>query len=169
VDHTLSVLHRNSLQITLQVFTGLLRTSRGCLLSITQLDSTSKSHSDWPSVSQSVSLVVEPHLGLMTRYLFLLTVAVLFLWGVLSDERTGLSFVYASGPRLHSLSRVWVPWESRPYFTVSGRLLLFPGSRWRYSTPSPHGFRNCRSLPSYTRYNIFIKNLGSQDWRWKQY
>jgi hypothetical protein len=29
-----------------------------------------------------------------------LTVTVLFLWGAVSDERTGLSFVYAAGPRL---------------------------------------------------------------------
>jgi hypothetical protein len=30
----------------------------------------------------------------------------LFLWGALSDERTGLSFIYAAGPRHSSLSRV---------------------------------------------------------------
>jgi hypothetical protein len=47
-----------------------------------------------------------------------LTVAVLFLWGAHSDDRTGLSFVYAAGPRQRSLSRVRVPWISRPYFTV---------------------------------------------------
>jgi hypothetical protein len=33
--------------------------------------SKSKSHCDWRSVSQSASLGVEHHLGLMTRYLFL--------------------------------------------------------------------------------------------------
>jgi hypothetical protein len=49
------------------------------------------------TVSQSVSLGVEPHLGLMTRYLILFTVTVLFLWGALSDERTGLSFVHVTG------------------------------------------------------------------------
>jgi hypothetical protein len=32
-----------------------------------------------------------------------LTVTVLFLWGALSDERTGLSFVYAAGTRDHIL------------------------------------------------------------------
>jgi hypothetical protein len=32
------------------------------------------------------------------------------------DERMGVSFVYAVGPRQHSLSRV--PWDSQPYFTV---------------------------------------------------
>jgi hypothetical protein len=31
----------------------------------------------------------------------------------------GLSFVYAAGSSQHSLSRVRVPWYSRPYFTVS--------------------------------------------------
>jgi hypothetical protein len=53
------------------------------------------------------------------------TVTVLFLWGALSDERTGLSFVYAAGPRQRSLSRVRVPWNSRPYFTVSVLRLPF--------------------------------------------
>jgi hypothetical protein len=48
-----------------------------------------------------------------------LTVTVLFLWGALSDGRTGLCFVYAAGPRQRSLPRVRVPWISRPYFTAS--------------------------------------------------
>jgi hypothetical protein len=43
----------------------------------------------------------------------------LFSCGALSEERTGLSFVYTAGPRQRSLSRVRVPWISRPYFTVS--------------------------------------------------
>jgi hypothetical protein len=41
-------------------------------------DSKSKSHCDWWSVSQSVNLSVEPKLGLMTRYLLLFAVTVLF-------------------------------------------------------------------------------------------
>jgi hypothetical protein len=56
---------------------------------------------------------------------YCLTVAVLFLWGALSGERTGLSFVYANGPRQRILSRVRVPWISRPYFTVSDLRLPF--------------------------------------------
>jgi hypothetical protein len=51
------------------------------------------------TVSQSVTLGVEPHLGLMTRYLLLFDSYGLVLWGALSDERTGLSFMYAAGPR----------------------------------------------------------------------
>jgi hypothetical protein len=45
------------------------------------------------TVSQSVCLGVEPRLGLMTRYLFWLKIIVLSIWGSLSDERSGLSFV----------------------------------------------------------------------------
>jgi positive regulator of sigma E activity len=72
------------------------------------------------TVSQSVSLGIEPHLGLVTRYLFFfLQLRVCFLWGALSDERTGLSFVYAAGSCQRSLCRVRIPRYSRPYFTVS--------------------------------------------------
>jgi hypothetical protein len=77
------------------------------------------------TVSQSVSLGVEPHLGLMTRYLLVFNSYDLFFCCVLSDERTGLSFLYALGPRQHSLSRVRVPWASWPYFTVSDLRLPF--------------------------------------------
>jgi hypothetical protein len=77
------------------------------------------------TVRQSVSLGVEPHLGLMTRIYYCLTVTVfLFLWGA-SDERTGLSFVYASGSCQRSLSRIRVPLDSRPYFTISVLRLPF--------------------------------------------
>jgi hypothetical protein len=47
-----------------------------------------------------------------------LTVKVLFLWGALSDERTGLFFVYDSGPHQRSLSGVRVPW-TRDYILLS--------------------------------------------------
>jgi hypothetical protein len=77
------------------------------------------------TVSQSVSLGVEPHLGFMTRYLLLFDSYGLVLWGALSDERTGLSFVYVVGPRQRSRSRVRVPWYSWPYFTVSDLRLPF--------------------------------------------
>jgi hypothetical protein len=54
-----------------------------------------------------------------------LTVTVLFLWGAISDERMGLSFLYAAGPHQRSLPRVRFPWDSRPYFTLSDLRLLF--------------------------------------------
>jgi hypothetical protein len=47
------------------------------------------------------------------------------LCGAPSLMRTGLSFVYAAGPCQRSLSRVRVPWYSRPYFTVSDLRLPF--------------------------------------------
>jgi hypothetical protein len=46
-------------------------------------------------------------------------------WGALSDDRTGLSFVCGAGPCQRSLSRVLVPWDLRPYFTVSDLRLPF--------------------------------------------
>jgi hypothetical protein len=65
------------------------------------------------TVSQSVSLGVEPHLGLMTRYLLLFdSYGLVFVGGALSDERMGLFFVYAAGTFQHSHSRVRVPWDS---------------------------------------------------------
>jgi hypothetical protein len=36
-----------------------------------------------------------------------------------SNNRMGLSFTIAAGPRQHIHSPVQVPWESRQYFTVS--------------------------------------------------
>jgi hypothetical protein len=75
-------------------------------------------------VSQSVSLGVKPHLRLMTKYLLFFDCYGLVLWSTFSDERTGLSFVYAAVPLQTSLSRVRVLWDSRRYFTVSDLRLL---------------------------------------------
>ena len=52
---------------------------------------------------------------------------VLFLWGAFSDERTCLSFPYAADLCQRGLSQVWVPWDSRPYFTVSDLSLVEDG------------------------------------------
>jgi hypothetical protein len=54
------------------------------------------------------------------------------MWGALSDERTGLSFTIAAGPRQRSHFRIRVPWDSWPYFTVSD-------SRLPSSSPSKTG------------------------------
>jgi hypothetical protein len=56
---------------------------------------------------------------------YCLTVARLLIWGVLSDESTGLSFTIVAGPRQHSHSRVRVPLHSWSYFSVSTSLLPF--------------------------------------------
>jgi hypothetical protein len=60
-----------------------------------------RSGSYFTTDGQSVCLGVEPTLELVTRYYFLsegccLKVAVFFLWGALSDERTGLRFAVQS-------------------------------------------------------------------------
>jgi hypothetical protein len=66
--------------------------------------SKSKSYCDWRSVGQSVSKSwCRPDIY------YCLTVTVLFLWGALSDERTGLSFTIAAGSRQRSNFRVRVP------------------------------------------------------------
>jgi hypothetical protein len=73
---------------------------------------------------QSVSLGVKPHLGLMTRYLLLFDSYSLVFMGRLL-WRDDVSFIYAVGPCQRSLSRVRVPWDSRPYSAVSDLRLPF--------------------------------------------
>jgi hypothetical protein len=51
-------------------------------------------------VSRPDCVGVKPHLGPMSRFLLLSeSCGFLFMWGALSDERTGLPFTIASGPR----------------------------------------------------------------------
>jgi hypothetical protein len=91
------------------------------------IDSKWKSHCDWRSVSQSVSksFVSSPNWGSWPDIYYCLTVTVLFLWGALSDERAGLSFTIAADPHQRSHSRVRIPCDSRPRFTVSDSRLPF--------------------------------------------
>jgi hypothetical protein len=56
------------------------------------------------TVSQSVSLGVDPCLGLMTRCLLLFDSYGLIFVGALSNEWTGLAFLYAAGPCQQSFS-----------------------------------------------------------------
>jgi hypothetical protein len=86
-------------------------------------DSQSKSYCDWRSVSQSVSPVslgVEPHLGLMTRYLLLFDS-----YGLVFNEKTGLTLYML----LVLASAVFLGSESlgtrRPYLTVSNLTVPF--------------------------------------------
>jgi hypothetical protein len=97
-----------------------------------------------PTVSQPVCLGIKaPIWGLRPDLCYCQTVAGLFMWGALSDERTGLSFTIAAGPRQRShcesrgtrdrilLSQIWdFPFR---------RLLRLAGLRWWYSNPPPHG------------------------------
>jgi hypothetical protein len=77
------------------------------------------------TVSQSVSLDIEPHLGPMTRYLFLSDSYVLVSVGHPLWREDGSVFSCAAGSCQRSLSRVLVPWDLRPYFAVSELRLPF--------------------------------------------
>jgi hypothetical protein len=83
---------------------------------------------DGQSASLSWNTSKAPIWGLRPDIYYCFTVTVLFLWGALSDERTYLSFVHAADLCQRSHSRVRVPGNSRPYFTVSDFRLLFSSS-----------------------------------------
>jgi hypothetical protein len=79
-----------------------------------------------PTVSRPVSLGIKYPFGAYDQiFITCVTFTVLFLWGALSDQRTGLSFIHAAGPCQRNLSLVRVPWDLRPYFTVSDLRLPF--------------------------------------------
>jgi hypothetical protein len=79
-----------------------------------------------PTISRPVCLGAKhPSAAYDQIFITCVTVTVLFLYGALSDERSGLSFVYAAGSCQRSLFRVRVPWDLRPYFTVSDLRLPF--------------------------------------------
>jgi hypothetical protein len=83
--------------------------------------------------SASVSWNKAPIWSLRSDLYYCQTVAGLLIWGALSDERTGLSFAIAAGPRRRRIFLAQI--RDLP----SRRLLRFAGLRWGCSTPPPHG------------------------------
>jgi hypothetical protein len=78
------------------------------------------------TVSRPVCLGAKHPFGAYDQiFITCVTVTVLFLWGALTDARSGLSFVYAAGSCQRSLSRVRISWDLGPYFTVSHLRLPF--------------------------------------------
>jgi hypothetical protein len=113
--------------------------------------------------SPSLSWNKAPIWGLRQDLYYCQTVAGLLIWSALFDERTGLSFTVATGPRQCIHSWVRVPWDSRPYFIVS--YLRFPfslpptiaGLRWGYSTPP--STRDCSLAFSDLKYLLQSEEL----------
>jgi hypothetical protein len=97
------------------------------------------------------------------------------MWGALSDERTDVSFTIAAGSCQSSHSRVRVPRDSRPYFTVSlfvtsydsqdygggirPRLLLYSPS---VSTETPVDHPYPVSMDTSPRNGLIYKNSSPQ-------
>jgi hypothetical protein len=77
------------------------------------------------TISPSVSLGVEPHLGLMTRYLLLFDSYGLVFVGRPLWREDGSFFFICYWPSPAQFSRVRASWVSRPYFTVSVLRLPF--------------------------------------------
>jgi hypothetical protein len=107
----LQILHMKSSSHTLHP-----RSATSCILLYSWFHFVSHFMTDGQSAS--LSWHKAPIWGLRPDMYYWLTVTVSFLCSVLSDERTGLSFVYAAGPYQRILSRVRVSWDSRPYFNV---------------------------------------------------
>jgi hypothetical protein len=82
-----------------------------------------------PTVSRSVCLGMKHPSGAYGQiFYYCQTVAGLWMWGALSDDRTGLSLTIAPSSRQRSHFRFRVPWDSSPYFTVSNSRLPFSSS-----------------------------------------
>jgi hypothetical protein len=86
-------------------------TCRGVLNTATcesrsSLQSQSQSYATTDGQSVSLSWCQAPIWGLLSDFYFCQTVSGFLMWGVLSDERKGLPFTIATGPRQRSHS--WV-------------------------------------------------------------
>jgi hypothetical protein len=110
--------------------------------------------------SASLSWNKAPIWGLRPDFYYCKTVAGLLIWDALSDDRTGLSFTIAAGPRQRSHSRVRVPLDPRQYFTVSdSRLPFSPPPTTRRATVEVFELASTRDMSSSCQW-AYIVSLG---------
>jgi hypothetical protein len=138
-----------------------------CPPSIPQLNySESQSQNYVTTYGQSASLswCQAPIWGLRPDFYYRQTVAGLLMRGAHSDERTGLRFTIAAGPRQRNHSCARVPQESWPYFTTSDSRLPQPGgSGPRIYISQEQG---CPIIPPGTGFN-FRRLLRLAGLRWR--
>jgi hypothetical protein len=103
-----------------------------------------------PTVSRPGCLGIKHPSGAYDQIFISQTVADLLMLGALSDERTGLSFTIAAGPRQRRHSLIWVPWDSWPYFIVSDSRLP------SLSPPTTHRVTVEVFDPASTRESLFF-------------
>jgi hypothetical protein len=115
---------------------------------------------DWLSVDQS-AWCQAPIWVLRPDLYYCQTVTSLLMWGALSDERMGLPFTIAAGPRQRSHFWVRVSRDSWPYFTVSDSRLPQPGG------PGPRTYNHQEQggpvIPAGTGFPF--KSKSHCDWR----
>jgi hypothetical protein len=104
-----------------------------------------------PTVSRSVCLGPDFH--------YCQAATSLFIWGALSVEKTGLLFTIAADPRQRRNSRVLVPWDSWPYFTL--RFLLQCSSSWNLGTCRVENTAHCCTSIASVVVCLFAKELFS--------
>jgi hypothetical protein len=114
--------------------------------------------------SASLSWNKAPIWGLRPDFYYCRTIAGLLMWGALSNECTGL-FTIAAGPRQRSHSRVRVPWDSPPYFTVSDSKLPF-SSPLTTRRPTVEVF-DLASTRGWTAeiFDLSLHSFGRTEWR----
>jgi hypothetical protein len=117
-------LNQNQLQQLTTSFSFSFSFSFSCLNSDFS-ESESESHVTTDGQPASLSWNKAPIWGLRPDLDYCLTVAGLLVLGALSDERTGLSFATAAGPRQRSHSLVRVPRDSQPYLSATDSRLPF--------------------------------------------
>jgi hypothetical protein len=111
-----------------------------------QSQSQSQSYITTDGRSASLSWNKAPIWSLRPDFYYCQIIAGLLIWVALSDERTGLPFTIAAGPRQRSHSRVWVAagfvtifyslkLETPPIWRVRFPYVYPPGTGWPIYTP----------------------------------